>query len=167
VGCYSKEDFILKWDTKGREVQIDPEDLPVLISNNWAISDGKYLHNSKLGLFHRLITNCPADMLVDHINQDTFDYRKENLRITNKGVNAQNSSRVCRGVHKRGSKFRSYIDFKSERIYLGSHSSIEIAATHYDMAAIYLYGEFAGLNYPERRNEYLGQLKKLEVEDDI
>lgn len=157
----------MKWNIKGVEIQLDPEDFPVLVNNNWAISDGKYLHNSKLGLFHRLITNCPEDMLVDHINQDTFDYRKENLRVTNKGVNAQNSCRESKGIHKRGSKFRAYIDFKKERIYLGSHISFEIAATHYDMAAIYLYGEFAGLNYPERRNEYLNQLNKMEVEDDI
>lgn len=36
---------------------------------------------------HRLITNCPRDYEVDHINADTLDNRRANLEIVTKKQN--------------------------------------------------------------------------------
>lgn len=58
---------------------------------------------------HRLIANADIGDYVDHINHNTLDNRKENLRIVSfsenmlnrKGAQVNNSSRY-RGVHKNG-----------------------------------------------------------------
>jgi len=41
---------------------------------------------------HRLIMNCPEGMVVDHINHDTLDNTKENLRVVTYAENCQNIS---------------------------------------------------------------------------
>lgn len=53
---------------------------------------------------HRLITNCPYNKVVDHINHNTLDNRKSNLKVCTTFENQQNlrsnKSGVI-GVHKR------------------------------------------------------------------
>ncbi len=88
------------------EVKVDTEDLQKIISvGSWhAIIDetlqtrGYYLchrYNNKLQgagciKMHRLIMNCPRDKFIDHINHDTLDNRKQNLRIVTAFQNQQN-----------------------------------------------------------------------------
>jgi len=40
---------------------------------------------------HRIIMNCPPGLLVDHINGNGLDNRKENLRIVTVEVNNNNA----------------------------------------------------------------------------
>ncbi|WP_342439310.1 HNH endonuclease [Paenibacillus sp. FSL L8-0436] len=42
--------------------------------------------------FHRYLTNCPKGLVVDHINHDTLDNRRKNLRIVTHAQNIQNRS---------------------------------------------------------------------------
>ena len=54
------------------------------ISNNYVITKKGYIK------LHRLITNCPDDKVVDHINHNRLDNRKCNLRVCTQAENAQN-----------------------------------------------------------------------------
>lgn len=66
---------------------IDVEDIPLISHVRWGstvpMKSTKliYLYNSKLGLYHRFIMQPKEYETVDHINRNTFDNRKSNLRI--------------------------------------------------------------------------------------
>ncbi len=44
-------------------------------------------------LLHRLLTGCPDGMVVDHINGNTFDNRRSNIRVCTPGVNMLNKKK--------------------------------------------------------------------------
>lgn len=79
---------------KAIEVLIDKDDYELVKDFKW-FNCKNYIqtkNNNKQVKLHRFIMNCPDDKIVDHINRNTFDNRKENLRITNHYVNARNTS---------------------------------------------------------------------------
>lgn len=51
--------------------------------------------------YHRLITACPPDMEVDHINRNKSDNRVENLRIVNRLQNVGNRKKKLYQLDKR------------------------------------------------------------------
>lgn len=86
---------------------------------------------------HRFITNAPKGKMVDHINHDTLDNRKSNLRLVNNSQNMQNRSgnqrnntSGFRGVsfHKGTGRWFAYVWVNGKRISLGLHKDINIAA---------------------------------------
>lgn len=64
----------------GEAIRVDDEDFNQLNSVKWYINNG-YAYNKKYGSMHRFIMSAPYGMVVDHINHDRHDNRKENLRI--------------------------------------------------------------------------------------
>lgn len=85
----------------------------------------------KLTSLHRWIMNAKNGELVDHINRDTLDNRKHNLRLTNKSVNAINSkirsdnTSGHTGVYwsKQKHKWEAMIWFNTEKRHLGFFGS--------------------------------------------
>lgn len=106
-------------------------------------------------LMHRLIAGAQKDSLVDHINHNTLDNRKANLRICSIKENSRNRRRrkqgytsKYKGVYfcktKRRYRARIFMDGKS--IHLGSFKNEEDAARAYNEAVMIYFGEFASLN---------------------
>lgn len=85
---------------------------------------------------HRLIMDCSSDLLVDHINHNTLDNRKENLRIVTHKQNAENKKGAYKssksgvlGVrwHKRDKKWSAQVRHNKKDIHLGYFNNIEEA----------------------------------------
>jgi len=97
---------------------------------------------------------------ADHINHDTLNNQRSNLRICSCAENlrnqrkSKNNSSGFRGVYwnKARNKWRSQISYNGKSIYLGYFMSLVEAAKCYDRAAIKHHREFANLNFPKNCN---------------
>lgn len=79
------------------DVIIDKEDQPLVEQYKWYINTPQnartlYVANDKLGKLHRFLTGAKEDEVVDHINRNGLDNRRENLRITTASMNSRNMS---------------------------------------------------------------------------
>lgn len=91
--------------------------------------------NGKNIYLHRYIMNCPKDKYVDHINHNTLDNRKENLRITNNADNLRNGEiRINNKTGVKGvyfdnirKKYVAKIKVNYKDIFLGRFDSLEKA----------------------------------------
>ena len=150
---------------RGYDVLIDDEDYSLVSKYTWRPSKPNkpyFITTLKMenGIqktmnFHRLIMGCTCgdDTVVDHINHDTLDNRKCNLRITTKQGNARNRSRTIRsttgykGVSFYKGTYHSSLEYENRHIFMGSSNNSVECARWYDMMAIKLFGEYACTNF--------------------
>ena len=86
---------------------IDKEDIHILDKYKLRVKfdktiNGFYIYTGRMNnkkwevnLLHRIITNCPKGMQVDHINRNPLDNIKSNLRVCTNIVNANNRKTRC------------------------------------------------------------------------
>jgi hypothetical protein len=139
---------------------IDDEDFLKIKNYNWYASKCKNItyatgYNKKDKQYmHRLIMNASKSEIIDHINNNGLDNRKQNLRICTVSQNAQNNrkrrdtSSIYKGVcyNKRNSKWMASLKINGKFKYLGEFKEEIDAAKAYNNKAIELFGEFANLN---------------------
>lgn len=102
--CEERQSWVIHLNT-GQAVLIDAEDAIPLSRYSWAAtySRGKQIPYAKAKIdgknirMHRLLLNAPTNLQVDHINGNSLDNRKENLRLCTHRENQQN-----RSVHRDG-----------------------------------------------------------------
>lgn len=102
----------------------------------------------------RFLVDAPDGFEVDHINHDTRDNRRCNLRVCTSSQNQHNrikkmtASSRYKGVrwNARARKWYAQIGYGGRQEHLGSFSEERDAATAYDTRAKELWGEFAYLN---------------------
>lgn len=103
---------------------------------------------------HRLILNASGAQEVDHINGNTYDNRRANLRLVsrlqngkNRKINSNNSSRF-KNVSKHRGKWCAYIKVNGVQLHLGLFRYKEEAALVSNWAADELFQEFKrGIDY--------------------
>ena len=86
-------------------------------------------------LLHKHITRTSKDTVIDHINRNKLDCRRENMRIADNQINSLNRNSPCnsttgyKGVSydNRKGKFKSYIKYNGKRIDIGYYSTAELA----------------------------------------
>jgi hypothetical protein len=150
---------------------VDDEDYEKVSKYEWRLrishGNNKYaIHKKRLETgklttesMHRLILNLTdPKIMVDHINHNGLDNRKENMRIANSKTNCYNKKKInkitssnYKGVyfHKNNKKWCSRIKQNYKRFFLGYFNSEEEAALVYNKKAKELFGEFACLNVIE------------------
>lgn len=138
---YIIEEFIAKITISGQVIIIDAEDIPLIKNYRWNITFKpspyvrSYDENKKTIQLARLILNAPKNTVVDHINRNTLDNRKCNLRIVNNSLNAINSKvrtdnvSGFKGVSwdKSRKLYRAYITKNRKLINLGRFKTLESA----------------------------------------
>lgn len=127
---------------KDKIIKFDIEDYELIKDYSWSVrktQKGYYFvrgsNNGHTVMLSRLIMNCEKGLQVDHINHDSFDNRKSNLRIVtvsqnnmNKDVRADNTSGYTGvGLLKTSGKYTAHIKINQKRIHLGTFSCIEEA----------------------------------------
>ena len=102
----------------------------------------------------RFILNTPKGKHTDHINHDTLDNRKCNLRICTVAQNSFNRKLSVRNTsgykgvswNKELKKWYASIKFQYKSYSLGLFSNKIDATIAYNMAAKKYFGEFAYIN---------------------
>lgn len=144
-------------------VLIDAADLPLVQGCYWQLHGGRNNYargkiNGRSTGMHRIILGITDPKTqVDHINHDTLDNRRENLRIAtpqqnsfnqrSKGISGFKGVGFCR----RTGRWQAQITHNYKCHFLGRHATPEEAARVYDAEARKLFGEYAHLNFPEGR----------------
>jgi hypothetical protein len=164
--------------TKGQVALVDDEDFHWLSVFQWqahkpARSLGFYAQRQnrtvdgiklrpKVPLMHREIMKFHGHKIkgltIDHINLDSLDNQKSNLRICSESNNRCNVSyKGKKGGFKgvvlnpalgRTKPYQVYITKDKKAVYIGNFADSVEAAKAYDDAARKLHGEFAFLNFP-------------------
>lgn len=149
--------------TKGKRAIVDDADYERLSQYSWFFNPTgtgyaqRSARKSETGprtvLLHRVVMNASPGYQIDHINRNTLDNRKENLRLCTQAQNMSNStngrlsSSGFRGVSYDSRKTKNPWRATVGKRHVGMYKTAEEAARAYDEAAIKHYGEFANTNF--------------------
>ena len=152
--CYDLSgSYGIGYTTRGDEFYFDLEDYVIIKDYCWSLDNHGYLRSSKNKKkinMARLIMNTPENMVVDHIDRNIVDNRKENLRNCSSMNNSWNTKRVggkhsgFSGVYwnEKNKNYWSFITCNHKLHYLGSFKNIEDAKEARTQAEFKYFGEF-------------------------
>jgi hypothetical protein len=155
--------------TQGRVTLVDNEDYEILknfiwcadkVRGRWYATRGIWdplTKTTKKLRMHQVIMQkkyTKKRPYTDHINRDTLDNRRSNLRVCTNSENMRN----CKKSHntsgyigvsrdKARKKWLAQITFHREHIFIGRFDDIIEAAQAVDKKARELFGEYALLNF--------------------
>lgn len=160
--------FIINSKTHGlHEVLIDDEDAERVMRHTWHVTycyrcghailknvrTDVIKNNKKTGLLlHKLL--MPRVSVIDHIDGNPLNNKKNNLRACSNSENIKNVGKYTnntsgfKGVswHAHVKKFHAQIGNNKQKIHLGYFDLAKDAAKAYNDAALKYHGEFARLN---------------------
>lgn len=160
----------------GTAITVDDEDLAYLSQWKWHIRRGSrsvyaWARIERDGVtkhtyMHRLLVDPPSGLLVDHINGDSLDNRRSNLRTATPSQNSQNRRTTppsgYRGVTRhKGRNWQAQLTYGGKNHYLGVYTDAVAAARAYDSKALELFGDYARLNFPHDASMTLS-MRKIE-----
>ncbi len=140
----------------GNSFIVDADIVPLVKEHRWVINTAGYIlciENGKIRL-HRFVLGIDSKdkIIVDHINRDKTDCRRENLRVVTNHQNNLNRSLQKSNISgfvgvcyiQSRNQYIARIGLNNRDIYLGAVKNYIEGAQAHNIAAEMLYGEFAG-----------------------
>lgn len=146
--------------TRGKFALVDDADFEALASRKWyAASCGGMFYaaariDGAITYMHRILAEPEGRDYVDHINGDSLDNRRANLRTCSSSENLANTKLSkanksgFKGVYfcKARDKWIAQRRINKRTVNLGGFATAREAAIAYDKASIAHFGEFAMTN---------------------
>ena len=144
--------------SQGKFAAVDDADYDWLAKHKWTYDYKGYAmrRSANVTIFmHRVVLNASGPVVVDHVNGDGLDNRRENLRIVTTAQNNYNrhpekrpKTSQYKGVslNKTVNRWQAHIKKGEDRRYLGLYDSEQDAARAYNAAARHYFGEHAFVN---------------------
>jgi HNH endonuclease len=149
--------------TQGQFAKVSPEDFERLSAYRWnawwckhtrsfyAMRHGRTGEPTKVRMHRQVLGLGLGDSIdVDHINHDTLDNRRPNLRTCSRSENCRNqgvrrnNKLGIKGVHQLPSgKFHAQIMLKGKKHPIGTFDTAEEAGDAYQKKAALLHGEYS------------------------
>lgn len=130
--CETRHSWVIPL-TQGRETLVDQDIASELGKTNWHLLKNKanngYAKDSKGNLIHRVIMEAPFGMEVDHINGNSLDNRRSNLRVCTSRENQQNrhyhrSGRLVGATfHKLSGKWQCVMNIDGKPKHIGLYKT--------------------------------------------
>lgn len=154
------EDYGIGYTNKGEKFIFDKEDFDKIKDLCWHIGSNGYLtaqYNNKHFLFHRLIMSSyiqsSAD-IVDHIQHNLLDNRKQSLRVVTQSENGMNKSTQANNTSghigvswsKSKNKWEAYIGVQNRLIHLGRYDNYEEAVAVRESAEQKYFNQYSFTN---------------------
>lgn len=154
---FSNDGYVIGYTSNtDKQFIFDADDYEKVNKYHWYEETNGYIRSSgkKKGdriSIHRLVMNVPEDKYIDHINHNTFDNRKSNLRIVTASQNAmnhilgnKNTSGTTGVVWVRSrNNWKAEIKLNGETIYLGSFDKFDDAEKTRKEAEEKYFGEYS------------------------
>jgi hypothetical protein len=149
--------------TQGRVAQVDEADYEWLNGFAWHAARSGYgdiyyayrrVNGKRIKMEHMIVAP-PDGMIIDHIDRNTLNNQRSNLRITTQSVNIHNrtkqpGSSLYRGISRRpDGSWLSQAWKDGQHYYIGIFDGEREAALAYDRVAKQLWGDYAVLNFSE------------------
>jgi hypothetical protein len=141
------------WNVVYRKTRQNSDDYYVLHNEYIGMKNGHSNYNSIL--LHRFITGAKEDNIIDHINHNTLDNRKCNLRISEQNENLkhrngknQNNKSGYRNVFWDNNQcvWKVTLCDNYKTIYIGTFNDVHEAGKAAEEARQKYYGEFKGIS---------------------
>lgn len=143
-------------DAQGKQFLISLCDAELIKDKYWSVGYNGYVHafenNEKISL-HRFLCPDAGDYVIDHINHDESDNRRENIRICKTQQNTMNKTLprnnktgvigVCQEKTRTGYQWRAYITINGKNVKLYRGDSFDSAVHERLKAEQENFGEFA------------------------
>lgn len=159
---------MLKCHVCGKNILLDDDNIgKAVVEGRWSCTRYNQLlihfstKDKNKNMSHFLFGKPPVGYVWDHIDHNTHNMQRTNMRLATRSQNAANAKLSRRNTSGfKGVRFQAQnqnwyasIGVNRKEVYLGVFKTKEEAARAYDKKAVELFGEFASINFPQEKDQ--------------